>query len=152
MAEEAEMQSYGSSCGRKFRKWGTPEQMLADDPTVFCGKEYQLNLSPRYPRQINRCSRIQCFPIIRGNDDESYSPSTRWGSGLAAGGGAFLGGAVGGPVGAVAGGALGGGLTSDRPLETAAGGALGGGLGYAVGGPIGAGVGAGLGGGVISNL
>jgi hypothetical protein len=155
MEEQIEAQPFESSCGKKFKKWGTPKEMLEDDPTVFCGKEHLLNLSPRHPKQIKRCSKVKCFPIIRGDEKISNSPSLfnqRWGSGLASGGGALLGGAVGGPVGAVAGGALGGGLTSDRPLETATAGGLGGGLGYVVGGPIGAGFGAGLGSGLVSNI
>jgi len=38
-----------STCGNKFKMWGTKEEMLEKDPNVFCGKEDEVSMSPENP-------------------------------------------------------------------------------------------------------
>lgn len=65
------------SC-KAFDMWGTPEEMLEEDPNVFCGKdvtEEGTSKSPRRPHKVypprkytfRQCA--SCYPM-----DTSYSP------------------------------------------------------------------------------
>jgi len=45
-------------CGKKFKMWGTREEMLENDPTVFCGKEDETSKSPHDPAS----KPFRCYP------------------------------------------------------------------------------------------
>jgi len=63
-----------STCGNKFKSWGTKEEMLEKIPMFFCGKEDEVSMSPGNPFYISK-GYVRTYAPVTQSSCAIYSNS-----------------------------------------------------------------------------